>query len=231
VGGKYLPLVGGLYDEAVYPYQAKSNLACKKPAGTVFGKGLSIKAVEINNSPKSMFNALLQGHPISITVGADDPWQLYKSGVYNYCTNTGVNHEVLLYGWDCETAVEVIDGKEYCKFDSKGNLPPGVGVVYVPNSWGLKWGEEGIMRTKLTNKSGRLCNNIADEAVILDAGLPLPDAQPEPVPPVPPTPPTPDGGNGVPVYVWVLIGLIAVLVSIIAILKMKKQPQALYIER
>ena len=179
--GKYLKQLGGLHDEAAFPYKASSSSSCPNIQGIRYGQIQDTKVID--NSAKSMFTALLKGYPISVTVGADNAWMSYKSGTYNYCSNAGTNHEVLLYAWDCEGSTETIDGKEYCKFDEKGNLPKGVGKVLIPNSWGM-WGDGGYMWTKLTNASGRLCNNIAEEAVILETGIPMPT----PVPPVPPSP-------------------------------------------
>jgi len=181
VGG-YLKQLGGLHDEAVFPYRASSSSSCPSVQGVRYGQMQDTKVID--NSPKSMFTALLKGYPVSVTVGADNAWMSYKSGTYNYCSNAGTNHEVLLYAWRCiGTAKEVIDGKEYCKFDSKGDADPGQVEVLIPNSWGM-WGEQGYMWTKLTNSNGRLCNNIAEEAVILETGIPMPT----PKPPVPPTP-------------------------------------------
>lgn len=181
--GAYLFSLGGLHDEAVYPYGASSSGTCKKVDGIKYGQ-LADKGKVIDNSPKSMFTAVLQGYPVSITVGADNAWMSYASGVYNYCSSAGTNHEVLLYGWDCEGSVEVIDGKSYCKFDDKGDLPAGVGTIVIPNSWSKNWGESGEMRSKLTSSSGRLCNSVTEEAFVLNTGIPMPS----PKPPVPPAP-------------------------------------------
>lgn len=181
--GKYLKQLGGLHDEAAFPYKASSSSSCPQVQGVRYGQIQDTKVID--NSPKSMFTALNKGYPISITVGADNAWMSYKSGVYNYCsTNAQTNHEILLYGYRCiGTAVETIDGKQYCKFDEKGNAPAGQVEILVPNSWGM-WGEQGYMWTKLTNSNGRLCNNVTEEAVILETGIPMPT----PKPPVPPTP-------------------------------------------
>ena len=222
VGGKYLPQIGGLYDEAVFPYKASSSSSCQKPANaTLFGKGLPIKGKEIENSAKSMFTALYQGFPVSVTVGADNAWMAYSTGVYNYCSNAGTNHEVLLYGWDCEDSFEVIDGKEYCVFPNGKDLPNGAGVIYIPNSWGTSWGEQGIMRSRLKNSGGRLCNNIAEEAVILDGGLAMPTP---PVPPTPgpgPVPPTPTPFS-IPSWVWIVLAAFGGAGLVLVITKLRK---------
>lgn len=211
VGG-YLAQLGGLYDEAAFPYKASSTSSCPSKDATLFGKGLNITRREIDNSPKSMFTALYQGYPVSITVGADNAWMAYKTGIYNYCSNAGTNHEVLMYGWDCEDSYEVIDGKEVCKFDAKGQLPNGVGVMWIPNSWSTGWGEQGIMRSRIRNANGRLCNNATEEAVVLDGGLPLPQ------PPVPPVPPTPTPSY----WVWIVAAIVGIGIIVLAVVTNKK---------
>lgn len=208
VGG-YLYTLGGLYDEKDYPYMASSSGQCKSVNGIKYGQ-LKDKGRVIDNSAKSMFTALYSGYPVSITVGADNAWMSYKSGTYNYCSGAGTNHEILIYGWDCESAVEVVDGKSYCKFDANGRLPNGVGTVTLVNSWGM-WGQQGEMVSKLTTSSGRLCNNVTEEAFTLETGIPMPSPKP-PEPPAPPVPPTPTPGGGLPA--WAFAAIAAVLSAI-----------------
>lgn len=162
--------------EADYPYKGV-NQSCKAKSPKIYGpvKSFSI----IDNSPKSMFTALKKGYAVAVTVGAAGPWMKYSSGIYNACANVGTNHQVLLISWDCETSV---DEKGDCKFDSNGNLPPGVGVIGIKNSWGTGYGEAGYIRTKLTAKNGSLCNNITEEAGILELGIPpVPACLPVPI--------------------------------------------------
>lgn len=162
---------GGTATEAAYPYKARDQ-ACKG-SSELFGQVKSYKI--INNSAKSIMTALYQGVPVSVTVGADGSWMNYGSGIYNGCTNQGTNHEVLIYGWDCESSV---DSDGFCKFNDKGYPVNGDGFAIVVNSWG-DWGEQGQMRSRWLSKSGRLCNNLAEEAGILEVDGPVP---PPPVP-------------------------------------------------
>jgi len=98
-------------------------------------------------------------HPVSVDVYADMHWELYQGGVYKACTPGQVNHMVLLTGYDCEGQ---------CKFNAEGNLPNGVGLFHVKNSWGTEWGEKGYIWTKATDKNGVKCNSVASDALIFN---------------------------------------------------------------
>jgi len=56
-------------------------------------------------------------------------WQTYKSGVFDGCTSTAVNHDTYLIGVSAES-------------------------WRVKNSWGVRWGEYGFIRLKLGNTCG-----------------------------------------------------------------------------
>jgi len=171
--GKDLLNLGGLPSEKDYPYVAY-NQSQQSYSGQLYGKIVSYKV--ITNSPKSIMGAIAAGYPVSVTIGANWAFQSYQSGIYNACSHTSTNHEVLLEGWDCESSV---DANGNCAFDANGNLPGGVGTWVLVNSWGESWGEKGKMRIKITDEDGSLCNNVADEAGILETGIPMP--QPKPV--------------------------------------------------
>lgn len=99
------------------------------------------------------------GKPVSIALaaGAGD-WEDYSGGIYNGCTAGDLDHMINIVGWDNEGA----------SFDANGNLPPGMGVWILRNSWGTSWGENGYMRTKMTDASGARCNGVAEEAAYFD---------------------------------------------------------------
>ena len=99
------------------------------------------------------------GKSISIGVAASaGRWQSYSGGIYNACVTGELDHMINIVGWDNEGAA----------FDANGNLPPGKGVWILRNSWGKSWGENGYMRTRMTDPSGKRCNAVAEEAAYFD---------------------------------------------------------------
>jgi len=101
----------------------------------------------------------LSGNPISIGVAAGvGRWQSYSSGIYTSCKSGELDHMINIVGWDNEGA----------EFDENGNLPPGKGVWILRNSWGKSWGEQGYMRSKMTDAAGVRCNAVAEEAAAFD---------------------------------------------------------------
>lgn len=165
---------GGAAREADYPYRAHDQPCQGSPQ--LHG---SIKSMRlIDRSPKSIMTALNKRYAVAITIGAGGAFMNYDSGVLNQCQNIGTNHQVELVGYDCETAK---DAAGNCKFDANGRLPNGVGHWVIKNSWGTGWGDQGYVKMKITNSSGGLCFNVAEEAGILETG-------------VEPGPPPVDGG-------------------------------------
>jgi hypothetical protein len=160
--GKVLP-------ESAYPYSPR-NGTCRNVQGTEYGP--FVTGGVIDNSPESMGKALVMGVPLSITVGAGGAWMDYESGTFTSCSNVGTNHEVLLIGIHCKNAAKGADG--YCNFAA---AKPGDIVYDILNSWGM-WGDAGIIHTVATDRNGRRCNNVAEEAYALDTGIPIPSEKP-----------------------------------------------------
>jgi hypothetical protein len=164
--------LGGSPLEAVYPYRAADS-NCKPAGGALLGK--IDRAYEISNTPKSMIAALNARHALAVTVAAGaGRYMNYSSGVYATCSTGQTDHQVEIIGYDCESAK---DASGNCLFDASGKLPPGVGYWIQRNSWGVGWGEKGWIRIKMTDTSGRLCNQIAEEVYLVD----VPAKPPAPV--------------------------------------------------
>jgi C1A family cysteine protease len=103
--------------------------------------------------------------PVSVFMEADSTFQSYVKGIYNGCpsgSSDGGNHLVVIEGYDCESSV---DKAGNCVFDKNGNLPAGVGIYDVRNSWGSTWGEKGYVRMKATDDNGARCNAVASYAL------------------------------------------------------------------
>lgn len=103
--------------------------------------------------------------PVAIDIAAGDSFQNYSSGVLNDCSETQIDHMVVIDGYSCEKSVNK-DGT--CKFDSRGNLPPGVGTWIIRNSWGTGWGQNGYVTAKATNSKGAKCSAVATDALYYD---------------------------------------------------------------
>lgn len=169
---------GGSALMSEYPYKAKDQACQGSP--TVHGKALAYRIID--RSHKSIIAALNDRRAVAVTIGAGGAYMNYKSGVFSSCSNVSTNHEVSLVDYNCESSVDK-DGN--CVFDAQGNLPKGVGYWVQRNSWGVGWGDKGFIKIKMTTSSGARCNNIAEEAGIIDVGDPIP----------PPPPPGPENFN------------------------------------
>lgn len=150
------------------PYTAGANGTVSNPCAANLPRAAhsKIKAWHMlgdpNNGPSVMdieAQITRSGQPISIALaaGAGD-WENYSGGVYNGCTDGPLDHMINIVGWDNEGAA----------FDKNGNLPPGKGVWILRNSWGTSWGENGYMRTKMTDSTGLRCNEVAQQAAYFD---------------------------------------------------------------
>lgn len=208
-GGSYFEKVaggvaakGGAPAESKYPYRGR-NQSCQDGHAELTSELMNYQIVD--SSAKSVATWLTKGYPVSVTVAADGTWSGYRTGLYNGCSSMGTNHQVLIYGYDCESSVDA-DGN--CVFNDRGYPKNGDGYAVVVNSWGANWGESGEMRSRWLARNGAKCNNLAEEAGILETGIPMPD----PAPPVPPSP--------VPstVPTWLAVGLGALCLVLLVVL-------------
>lgn len=164
---------GGSALEAEYPYRPQQGSCQGSPK--LYGKALAMRLID--NSAKSIIAALNDKRAVAVTIGAGGAFMNGgKNGqVFSACSNVGTNHQVSLYDYDCESSVDE-NGK--CVFNAQGNLPPGVGFWYLANSWGLSFGTSGVIKIRMTDSSGRKCNNLTEEAGVIDVGDPLPPPGP-----------------------------------------------------
>lgn len=117
-------------------------------------------------SPQAIKDALIKFGPLSVAVAADNAFSSYTAGIFKGSGSTGINHAVMIVGWD-ETQ--------------------GVGHWIVRNSWGASWGDGGYIRMIYG------ANQIGYGAMWCSV-QPLPPVPPTPPdPPVPPVPPVPPG--------------------------------------
>jgi KDEL-tailed cysteine endopeptidase len=103
--------------------------------------------------------------PVSIDIAAGDSFQSYGGGTFNDCSETEIDHMVVIEGYSCEKSVNK-DGS--CKFDAKGNLPAGTGTWLIRNSWGTSWGDSGYITMKATDSKGAKCSAVATDALYYD---------------------------------------------------------------
>ncbi len=113
-------------------------------------------------STQAIKDAMVKFGPIAVAVAADDAFMRYTTGVFRG-NSTGVNHAVVLIGWD----------------DAKG-------VWLLRNQWTTRWGDNGYMWIAFG------ANRVGYGAMWATVS-PLPPVPPGPTPPVPPDPipPTP----------------------------------------
>lgn len=108
--------------ETAFPYAA-----WEKPCACPYPHEYSIDSwAYIDGGVEAMKRAILEYGPISVSVYVNNAFQAYRSGIFNYCADSTVNHSVVLVGWD----------------DSQGEN----GIWIMRNSWGAGWGEGGYMR-------------------------------------------------------------------------------------
>lgn len=162
--GKYISQRGHLLSELSYKYTPRTG-SCKNLSGTEYGPIPTGRVID--NSEESIAKALVQGIPVSITVGAGGAWMNYEpsdypDGVFTACSNIGTNHEVLIIGIKARGAAVGADG-----FINFAAAKPGDIAFIVLNSWG-QWGDKGVITTVVYNSRGARCNNVADEAYAFD---------------------------------------------------------------
>ena len=103
---------------------------------------------------------------VAVAVAAGDDWDAYAAGKTLTGSNTGINHAVVLVGWD----------------DAHDNGDGTRGAWLVRNQWGTGWGDAGYAWAKYG------ADQIGTEAAFGVAAAPPAPVPPSPPPPPPPTP-------------------------------------------
>ena len=112
----------GLVAAAEYPYKgAKGN--CLRETGPFKPVYTHVEFNGCQNIQNGLY-----GSPLTVAVNAKD-WQTYRSGIYNGCTSTEVNHDIFLVGVNAN-------------------------AWKLKNSWGKTWGEYGYIRLAPGNTCG-----------------------------------------------------------------------------
>jgi cathepsin L len=129
-GGWYTPIYewlaggkDGLQLESKVPYQTKEN-SCKDKGHTpheVEAWGW-VDAIDVQPTVEEIKAAMCKYGPITAAVAATPAFIAYSSGTFDEGSNAGVNHAIMLVGWD----------------DSRN-------AWLLRNSWGTNWGEGGYM--------------------------------------------------------------------------------------
>lgn len=129
---EYVQKVGGLQQEASYPY-AGVDQACNADPSKFAPPQIS-GIVEIKQGDCNGLKTALVQQPVTVAVDAN-LWSFYKSGIFNnqFCTTTQLNHGVTAIGYGVE-----------------GSTP----FWIIRNSWGTTWGEQGYMRLNRNTYSG-----------------------------------------------------------------------------
>ncbi len=129
--------------EADFPYQA-ADVPCDCPYRNDYlindwgyvGNGESVPATD------AIKQCILDYGPVCVGVSVNPRFSAYSKGIFDGGHATGINHYVVLVGWD----------------DNQGND----GIWILRNCWGTGWGEDGYMRI------GYNCNMVGFAASWLD---------------------------------------------------------------
>jgi len=118
--------------ESDFPYMA-SDGSCSCPYSHPYSiSGWSFIGPEWGTPTRNQLKqAILEHGPITVCVAVNGAFQAYSGGVFNAENTAGINHAVVLVGWD----------------DNQGEE----GVWFMRNSWGTGWGEGGYMRIAYGN--------------------------------------------------------------------------------
>jgi hypothetical protein len=110
----------GIASESAYPYTATDGTCRASSVSKTLAAGAVTGYNSVTGSNAGLESAL-NSSPVSVTVAADNSWQLYRSGVLTEGCTGQVDHAVIAVGYDDST-------------------------FKIRNSWGASWGEAGYVR-------------------------------------------------------------------------------------
>jgi len=114
----------GIASESSYPYTATDGSCRASSVSKALAKGSVAGYQSVGKNNAALQSAITSG-PVSVTVDADNSWQLYRSGVLSKsCGIFGqIDHAVIAVGYDSSAD-----------------------TFKIRNSWGASWGEAGYVR-------------------------------------------------------------------------------------
>jgi len=114
----------GIAAESAYPYTATDGTCKASSVSKTLAAG-AVAGYQSVTKTNAGLQSALNGAPVSVTVDADNSWQLYRSGVLSKsCGIFGqIDHAVIAVGYD--TSADTFK---------------------IRNSWGASWGEAGYVR-------------------------------------------------------------------------------------
>jgi cathepsin F len=144
--------LGGLQDEASYPYTGVARDSCAVQAEQP-GAAARISGYTCLGSDESVLQHWLLAHgPISVALDASR-LSLYVGGVFapRECSQTSLDHAVLVVGYG-------------------SNATTGEDFWVVKNSWGETWGEEGFFRIARGSNACGIANAASSAVIFVDDG-------------------------------------------------------------
>jgi KDEL-tailed cysteine endopeptidase len=117
----------GSCSESGYPYRARNGNCRASSCSKVLSAGVVRGYHSVSRSHSGLESAL-NTMPVSVTVNADQSWQLYRSGILSKGCSGQIDHAVIAVGYDSKS-------------------------IKIRNSWGSSWGERGYVRVSKSSSN------------------------------------------------------------------------------